>query len=63
MVLPFVKAGIVHLNQLPHTYQKTNRVWVEVEVEDYGIYKRPLSQGVHLILAQRMKIIRELDII
>jgi hypothetical protein len=31
----FARVGIVHLNQLPHTYQKTNRVWVEVEVEDY----------------------------
>jgi hypothetical protein len=44
----------------PHL-SKTNRVWVEVEVEDYVSHKRPLSQGGIWILAQRMKIIRELD--
>jgi hypothetical protein len=27
------------------TLIKTNRVWVEVEVEDYVSHKRPLSQG------------------
>jgi hypothetical protein len=41
----FVKLGIVHLNQLPHTL-KTNRVWVEVEVEDYVSHKRPSQGGI-----------------
>ena len=34
------------------------RVWVEVEVEDWESYNRPESQGGAWILAQRMKIIR-----
>ena len=36
------------------------RVWVECEVEDYDTYNRPESQGGTWILAQRMKINREL---
>ena len=36
------------------------RVWVECEVEDYESYNRPESQGGAWILAQQMKIIREL---
>lgn len=36
------------------------RVWVEVEVEDFTTYKRPESQGNDWILAQRMKIVREI---
>ena len=35
------------------------RVWVEVEVEDWTTYNRPESQGGTWILAQRMKIIGE----
>lgn len=35
------------------------RVWVEVEIEDYTTYKRPESQGNDWLLAQKMKIIRE----
>lgn len=38
------------------------RVWVECEVEDYTSYDRPESQGGAWILAQQMKIIRELTI-
>ena len=34
------------------------RVWVEVEVEDYHTYDRPESQGGAWILANRMKAIR-----
>ena len=34
------------------------RVWVEVEVEDYTTYDRPESQGGAWILANRMKAIR-----
>lgn len=37
-----------------------NRVWVEVELEDVEVYNRPESQGGKWVLAQRMKVIREL---
>lgn len=36
------------------------RVWVECEVEDWTTYNRPESQGGAWILAQRMKVVREL---
>lgn len=36
------------------------RVWVECEVEDFSSYDRPESQGGAWILAQRMKIVREI---
>lgn len=36
------------------------RVWCEVEVEDYETYERPESQGGTWILAQQMKVVREL---
>lgn len=36
------------------------RVWCEVEVEDWDSYERPESQGGSWILAQRMKVVREL---
>lgn len=36
------------------------RVWVECEVEDWASYNRPESQGGSWILAQKMKVIREL---
>ena len=38
------------------------RVWAEVEVEDWESYNRPESQGGSWILAQKMKIIKELSI-
>lgn len=38
------------------------RVWVEVEVENTELYNRPESQGGTWVLAQRMKVIREIDI-
>lgn len=37
------------------------RIWVECEVEDYTTYDRPKSQGSTWILAQRMKLVRVLD--
>jgi hypothetical protein len=43
----------------PHLSTK-NRVWVEVEVENTELYKRPESQGGTWVLAQRMMVIREL---
>lgn len=35
-----------------------DRVWVEVEVEDYELFNRPKSQGGVWVLAERMKIIK-----
>jgi hypothetical protein len=43
----------------PHL-SKTRRVWVEVELGDYKAYNRPEAQGGTWILAQQMKIIKEL---
>lgn len=43
----------------PHLSMK-NRVWVEVEVDDIEYYNRPESQGGTWILAQKMKVIREI---
>lgn len=43
----------------PHLSER-GRVWVEVEVEDYELYDRPESQGGTWVLAQRMKVVREL---
>jgi len=43
----------------PHLSKK-NRVWVEVEIDDYEYYKRPESQGGTWVLAQKMKVIKEL---
>ena len=37
-----------------------NRVWVEVEIDNYEYYNRPESQGGTWVLAQKMKVIREL---
>ena len=39
----------------PHLSPK-NRVWVEVEVDDYKTYDRPEFQGGLWILANRMKV-------
>lgn len=36
------------------------RVWVEVEISDYELYDRPESQGGTWVLAQAMKVVREL---
>ncbi len=43
----------------PHLSTK-DRVWIEVEIDDYEMYKRPESQGGTWVLAQRMKVLREL---
>ena len=47
-----------HLSETLKSGQE--RVWVEVEVKDVEYYDRPESQGGIWILAQHMKIIREL---
>jgi len=44
----------------PHLSQK-NRVWVEVEVEDYEHYQRPEKQGGAWVLAQKMKVIKQIN--
>jgi len=44
----------------PHLSMK-GRVWVEVEIDDYIEFNRPISQGGVWYLANRMKIIRVLD--
>lgn len=36
------------------------RVWVEVDIEDYSKFERPQSQGGTWVLAQNMRVIREL---
>lgn len=41
----------------PHLSKK-NRVWVEVEIDDFEYYNRPESQGGIWVLAQKMKIIK-----
>lgn len=44
----------------PHLSTK-DRVWIEVEVSDYVAYDRPAVQGGTWILAQKMKVIREIN--
>lgn len=63
--LQFVKDGIARSSPLaPHLSIKLangeQRVWVECEVEDYVTYNHPESQGGTWVLAQKMKIVREL---
>lgn len=43
----------------PHLSSK-GRVWVEVEVDEFELYNRPVSQGGTWVLAQRMRILRVL---
>jgi len=45
--------------EAPHLSKK-NRVWIEVEVDDFEYFKRPESQGGTWVLAQRMQIVKEL---
>jgi hypothetical protein len=48
-----------HLNmQLANGEQ---RIWVEVEIEDFEYYNRPESQGGTWVLAQNMKIVGVLE--
>lgn len=43
----------------PHLSKK-DRVWIEVEIDNYEQFKRPESQGGKWLLAQKMKIIKEI---
>ena len=45
----------------PHLSEK-DRVWVQVEVDDFEKYKRPESQGGTWILAQKMKIMETYEV-
>jgi hypothetical protein len=45
--------------EAPHLSPK-NRVWVEVEIENYELFNRPKNQGGTWALAQRMKVLKEL---
>lgn len=50
----------------PHLAMKLasgeQRVWCEVEIEDYDFFERPIKQGGTWALAQKMKIIKILTI-
>lgn len=41
--------------------EKSNRVWCEVEIEDYKTFIRPENQGGAWVLANKMKINKELS--
>ncbi len=43
--------------EAPHLSMK-DRIWVEVDVDDYRVHKRPVNQGGEWILANWMKILR-----
>lgn len=43
----------------PHLSER-NRVWCQVEVEDFTKFIRPESQGGEWVLANKMKIIKEM---
>jgi len=45
--------------EAPHLSMK-NRVWCEVEIQDYKILERPASQGGTWLIAQRMKVVKEM---
>ena len=40
----------------PHLSTK-NRIWMEVEIDDYHSFKRPAHQGGEWLIANRMKVI------
>lgn len=41
----------------PHLKSKRDRVWKEVEIQDYYGFTRPANQGGQWFLAKRMRII------
>lgn len=46
--------------EAPHLSTK-GRVWCEVEIADYEYYDRPESQGGTWVLADELKVIKELS--
>jgi hypothetical protein len=49
-----------HAPRAPHLSNK-NRVWCEVEIEDFKTIVRPENQGGIWYLANKIKFIREID--
>jgi hypothetical protein len=47
--------------EAPHL-KADGRVWYQVEIEDYTTFKRPQSQGGKWLLANKLKIIKPLEI-
>lgn len=47
--------------EAPHLSTK-ERVWIEVEIKDYYKFQRPESQGGTWLLANQMKVIREINL-
>lgn len=45
--------------EAPHLSEK-GRIWAEVEIKDYSFYERPLNQGGKWVLAQQLRVVREL---
>lgn len=45
--------------EAPHLSSK-NRVWIEVEIENYELFERPKNQGGTWALAQRLKLLKEI---
>lgn len=46
--------------EAPHLSMK-QRVWYQVEVQDYEEFPRPESQGGTWLVAQKMKVVREVN--
>ena len=44
----------------PHLSMK-DRIWCEVEIRDFEEFPRPKSQGGIWLIAQQMKVVRELE--
>ena len=45
--------------EAPHLTEK-KRAWVQVEIRDFEMYNRPESQGGMWVLAQEMKVVKEI---
>lgn len=45
----------------PHLKLTRDRVWAEVEVDDFRRFQRPEAQGGEWLLAEKMRVIKVLD--
>jgi hypothetical protein len=45
----------------PHIHNKPDRVWWEVEIDDFTEFPRPRNQGGMWYLAQKIKFIKQLE--
>jgi hypothetical protein len=43
--------------EAPHLKQTGNRVWVEVEIEEFYTFPRPKHQGGEWLIAQLMRVL------